>query len=119
MRHLKKFENKEFKEEFKDIIEEIRSILIELKDEYPYLEGEIFPPEKESEQIHILLDCKSIFNDDTKKGTIEYSKYKLKFIEMIISTTERLELSLGKSSYTSNLWNWDHWQDKKIKIALY
>ena len=36
MKHLKKFENKE---EFKDIIEEIKSILIELKDEYPYLEG--------------------------------------------------------------------------------
>lgn len=118
MRHLKKFENKEFKEEFKDIIEEIRSILIELKDEYPYLEGEIFPPEKESEQIHIWLNCESVL-DESKKGTIEYSKSKLKFIEMIISSTERLELSLGKSSYTSNLWNWDHWQDTKIKITLF
>ena len=124
MKHLKKFENKD---EFEDIFEEIKSILIELKDEYTYLEGEIFLPEKGSktfkgdpdEQIEIHLECENIFNKEIKKGTIEYSKLKLKFIEMVILSTERLESALNKVSYTSNLWNWDHWQDTKIKITLY
>jgi hypothetical protein len=67
MKHLKKFENKD---NFEDIAEEIKLILRELKDEYPYLEGEIFLPEKGSktfkgdEQIEIHLKCENIFSKD-------------------------------------------------------
>jgi hypothetical protein len=117
MKHLKKFENNsDFEEEF----QEIKSILTELKDEYAHIDGEITLPDKDG-LIKIILNCEHIFEDTFKnnKGNIEYSKHKLKFIELLISITERIESALGKISYTSNLWNWDHWQDTNIIINLY
>lgn len=121
MKHLKKFENtSENNEEF----DEIKSILTELKDEYPYIEGQIFFPEIETDptitsQIEIQLECENVFSKDLKKGTVEYHNTKLKFIELVIKTIERLELSLDKTTFTQNLWNWDHWQDTTIKIFIF
>jgi hypothetical protein len=116
MKHLKKFENKE-----NDEFEEIRSILRDLKDEYTYMEGQIFPPEKETDQIEIHLECENIFSEDVKKekGSLKYQKSKMEFIDLVIKTLERLELALGKKTFVQNLWNWDHWQDTKIKIFIY
>jgi seryl-tRNA synthetase len=119
MKHLKKFENKE-----NDEFEEIRSILRDLKDEYTYMEGQIFPPKEETDLIEIHLDCENIFSEDVKKGTskkgnLEYNKSKMEFIDLVIKTIERLELALGKKTFVQNLWNWDHWQDTKIKIFIY
>ena len=117
MKHLKKFENKEIGEEF----EEIRSILRDLKDEYTYMEGQIFLPEKETDQIEIHLECENIFSEDVtlEKGSLKYHKSKMEFIDLVIKTTERLELALDKKTFVQNLWNWDHWQDTKIKIFIY
>ena len=117
MKHLKKFENtSENNEEF----DEIKSILTDLKDEYPYIEGQIMFPEIETDpNIEIQLECENVFNKDLKKGTVEYHNTKLKFIELVIKTIERLELSLDKTTFTQNLWNWDHWQDTTIKIFIF
>ena len=117
MKHLKKFENKEIGDEF----EEIRSILRDLKDEYTYMEGQIFLPEKETDQIEIHLECENIFSEDVtlEKGSLKYHKSKMEFIDLVIKTTERLELALDKKTFVQNLWNWDHWQDTKIKIFIY
>jgi hypothetical protein len=115
MKHLKKFENNtDLEEEF----QEIKLILTELKDEYPHIDGEITSPYKDG-LIKIILNCEHIFDDTFNKGNIEHSKHKLKFVELLISITERIELALGKISHTSNLWNWDHWQDTIIIITLY
>jgi hypothetical protein len=43
----------------------------------------------------------------------------MEFIDLVIKTIERLELALGKKTFVQNLWNWDHWQDTKIKIFIY
>ena len=75
--------------------------------------------EQSIKTYHIVDDVYQPVVNPFEKGTIEYSKLKLKFIEMVILSTERLESALNKVSYTSNLWNWDHWQDTKIKITLY
>jgi len=117
MKYIKKFENKEISDEF----EEIRSILRDLKDEYTYMEGQIFLPEKETDQIEIHLECENIFSEDVKKGkgNLKYQKSKMEFIDLIIKTIERLELALDKKTFVQNLWNWDHWQDTKIKIFIY
>ena len=116
MRHLKKFENKS---ENVEELDEIKSILRDLKDEYPYIEGQIFHLENEHHQIEIQLECENVFSKDLKKGTVEYHNTKLKFIELVIKTIERLELSLDKTTFTQNLWNWDHWQDTTIKIFIF
>lgn len=121
MRHLKKFENKS---ENVEELDEIKSILRDLKDEYTYMEGQIFLPEKETDQIGIHLECENIFSEDVKKGTLEkgslkYQKSKMEFIDLVIKTIERLESALGKKTFVQNLWNWDHWQDTKIKIFIY
>jgi len=115
MRHLKKFENKSEEDEDFD---EIKSILRELKDEYPYLEGEITFDWANS-RTEIQLDCENVFSQDLKKGTLEYHNLKLKFIQLVITTIERLELSLGKTTHTQNLCNCDHWQDTTIKIFIF
>jgi len=114
MKRIKKFENKDsFDEDFL----EIKSILQELKDEYSYIEGQVFLTQ--SDQIEIHLNCENIFSTELKKGTLEYHKSKMKFIELVINTIERLELSLNKTTHVINLWNWDHWQDTTIKITIY
>jgi hypothetical protein len=114
MKRIKKFENKDsFDEDFL----EIKSILQELKDEYPYIEGQIFLTQSDLIEIH--LNCENIFSRELKNGALEYHKSKMKFIELVISTIERLEISLSKTTYTSNLWNWDHWQDTTIKIIVH
>ena len=118
MKHLKKFENKS---ENVEELDEIKSILRDLKDEYTYMEGQIFLPEKETDQIEIHLECENIFNEDVtlEKGRLKYHKSKMEFIDLVIKTIERLELALGKKTFVQNLWNWDHWQDTKIKIFIY
>jgi hypothetical protein len=118
MKHLKKFENNsDFEEEF----QEIKSILTELKDEYTYIEGQIFIPEKEKDQIEIHLECYNIFIqflNEGEKGSLEYQKSKMEFIVQVIKIIERLELALDKKTFVQNLWNCDHWQDTKIKIFI-
>jgi hypothetical protein len=114
MKHIKKFENKDL---FDEDLLEIKSILRELKDEYPYIEGQVFLTQSDLIEIH--LNCENIFSTELRRGTLEFNKSKMKFIELVISTIERLELSLNKTTHTVNLWNWDHWQDLTIKITVY
>jgi hypothetical protein len=116
MKYIKKFESEEFDEEF----EEIKSILRDLKDEYTYIEGQILIVGIKN-NIQIIIECENIFNENlkSKKGTVEYSKFKLKFIESLLIIIQRLESSLGKASHTTNLWDFDHWVDTNIKIFFY
>ena len=86
MRHLKKFENKS---ENVEELDEIKSILRDLKDEYTYMEGQIFLPEKETDQIEIHLECENIFSEDVtlEKGRLKYHKSKMEFIDLVIKTS--------------------------------
>ena len=123
MNYLKKFENNK-EENYDDEIKDIQSILIDLKDEFPYIEGDIYQPSGPDEPFDIILQCKNILRardieNDGKKFTLEYSKEKVKFINHLIKIIEQLENALHMKASIINLWQWDEWNDTQITISLY
>ena len=60
MKHLKKFENKS---NFEEELQEIKLILTELKDEYTYIEGQIFIPEKEKPHLEHPIPINKIISE--------------------------------------------------------
>jgi hypothetical protein len=108
MRHLKYiFENKSIGID----IDLVKDIIIELKDEYNYLEGGIYINDN---SLEIRLNCENIQLGD-KSSSLDYINKKFKFIELIIAVSERLKLALGVDVKIQNLYDFE---SNFIKIWL-
>ena len=69
MNYLKKFENNQ-EENYDEEIKDIQSILIDLKDEFPYIEGDIYQPSQPDEPFDIILQCKNILRARDREGNL-------------------------------------------------
>jgi hypothetical protein len=105
MKHLKKFENSEYDHISEDIAE-IKSILIDLKDNYPDITGEIYPYESTDKKIKGLTLIINTQHTLPKSDifSIEYLKLKLELIKSILEVLERIETSLNKKCRVINIW---------------
>ena len=110
------------KEEIDEIIETIRLVLLDLKDEFDSLKGSIYSPNKSNNFFEIVLKCQYFVGDDIEKidkQDIRYLYKKSKFIETVIKVIERLKNALRMKVHTTNLWEFDSWQNQfEIKIKL-
>jgi hypothetical protein len=105
MKHLKKFENSEYDHISEDIAE-IKSILIDLKDNYADITGEIYPYESTDKKIKGLTLIINTQHTLPKSDifSIEYLKLKLELIKSILEVLERIETSLNKKCRVINIW---------------
>ena len=116
MRHLKKFENSEY-EEYQNYISEIKDILKELKDEYPEIDGELYPfnsIDKSVKGITLMINTYKLIPGDI--FSIEYSNLKLELIKSILEVLERIEKAIDKKCRVINIW--DCGQENKIQINI-
>ena len=116
MRHLKKFENSEY-EEYQNYISEIKDILKELKDEYPEIDGELYPfnsLNKSVKGITLMINTYKLIPGD--RYSIEYSTMKLELIKSILEVLERIEKAIDKKCRVINIW--DCGQEDKIQINI-
>lgn len=115
MKYLKLFENSEIDTQL------VKDIIIEIKDEYTSIDGEI---SKNDDGLEIKLDCSKIFRYYTHKGEkdinphgLEYIERKNKFISLIIEISKRLEDALDYTVKVLNLFDFDT-KIGSIKIFL-
>ena len=118
MKHLKKFESSSKEPIFhKEDIQEIKSILVDLKDDYPYIDGEIY---SQRNYISIIIKPYQVLKleNDLDYFTIEYTKKQLNFFQKIVETTERIYAALGKECKIIQLWNsgFANYQDIHIRV---
>lgn len=102
MRHLKKFEGKNvFHEEEVQIIKEI---LLDLKDEYPYIDSEIV---SERNYVGISIKTEGVLKlkEDLDFFTVDYTKFKLRFLQSVMEFTDRISSSLNKECKIIRIWN--------------
>lgn len=122
MKHLKKFENSEY-EHISEDIAEIKSILIDLKDNYPDITGEIYPYESMDKKIKGLTLIINTQHTLPKSDifSIEYLKLKLELVKSILEVLERIETSLHKKCRVINIWESGYTgsaNDGKVQINI-
>lgn len=121
MKHLKKYENKtDWNESEVDVI---KDILLEIKDNYPTIDGDILRLSKPEYTISgkliylIKLDCSNIkLQGDI--WSLEYYDNKMKFMSLIKEVCYRLETALDVKVKIPNFDDFDHWQYEQMKIQL-
>jgi hypothetical protein len=116
MKHLKKFENSEY-DEYQNDISEIKDILKDLKDEYPEIDGELYPYnslDKSVKGITLTINTYKLIPGD--RFSIEYSKLKLELIKSILEALERIEKAIDKKCKVVNIWECG--QENKIQINI-
>lgn len=121
MKHLKKI-NESIT--FRELSDQIVDILVDIKDDYPNIDGDIFDTSNDSELCIIQLDCENIILDGQLDKnripcTIQYYRSKMKFIGVILDCCQRLESALNVDAFIPNLDDFDSWQYSKIRITLY
>jgi diadenosine tetraphosphate (Ap4A) HIT family hydrolase len=117
MKHLKKFENSEY-DEYQNDISEIKDILKDLKDEYPEIDGELYPfnsIDKSVKGITLMINTNKLIPGDI--FSTEYSKLKLELIKSILEALERIEKALSKKCRIINIWNCGQERDIQINIV--
>jgi hypothetical protein len=119
MKHLKKYENKssDWNESEFGLI---KDILIEIKDNYPAIDGEIlkFDDSKSPDLIYMIkLDCSEI-KLEGEIWSLEYYVNKIKFMNLIIDVCLRLENALNVNIKIPNFDDFDHWQYEEMKIKM-
>lgn len=121
MRHLKKYENKS--DDWNDSeFNVIKDILLEIKDSYPTIDGEILKMDDKRNDfpnlIYIIkLDCSNIkIEGDTY--SLEYYDSKIKFMNLVKEVCYRLERALDVKVRIPNFDDFDHWQYEEMKIQL-
>ena len=107
---------------FRDICTQIKYILLDIKDDYPGIDGEILDIEGSKEYgdsalYMIVLDCENIKIEGY--GTIQHYRDKIKFMNLILDSCKRLEDALNVTTFIPNLDDFTHWQHSSIKITLY
>lgn len=118
IKHLKKFESSSKEPLFhKEDIDEIKSILVDLKDDYPYIDGEIYSREN---YITIIIKPHGALKleNDLDYFTIEYTKKQLNFFQKIVEATERISAALTRECLIIQLWNsgFARYQDINIRV---
>lgn len=119
MKHLRKINETMT---FKEISDQIVDILVDIKDEYPAIDGEIFDIEDDKQYgentlCMIVLDCENIKIDGY--ATIQHYRDKIKFINLILDSCKRLEDALNVTAFIPNLDDFTHWQHSSVRITLY
>jgi hypothetical protein len=95
----------ESSDEYSDEIQIIKNVLIDLKDEYEYIDGEIFTPKSPNDYFRIKLFLKDVVFKG-EKYSLELQKNKSTFINFSIKVIERLELATHMKSKTLGLFEW-------------
>lgn len=104
---------------FSDEIRDIKNVLIELKDEYPYIEGDIYLPEKEDGSFEIVLNTKDTLIKKDKSDFIQSTKKKMKFMNFLVNIVERIENATRRKSSIKDLFEWGQSDSKEtINITL-
>jgi hypothetical protein len=98
MKHLKKFESHD------EDIKVIKAILIDLKDKYPYVDGEII---SEKNYIGISIKTEGVLKlkQDLDLFTVEYTKFKLQFLQSVIELVERISSALQRECKIIRIWD--------------
>jgi len=107
-------------DEYSDEIQIIKNVLIDLKDEYEYIDGSILAPNKLDNQFQIKLYLKDlVFKGE--KYSLELQNNKSKFINFLIKIIERLELATQMKSKTLGLFEWAEldWRLENSTIDIY
>jgi hypothetical protein len=128
MKHLKKYENKtDWNESELDVI---KDILLEIKDNYPTIDGDILRYDEKAptfakpeytisgKLIYLIkLDCSNIkLQGDI--WSLEYYDNKMKFMSLVKEVCYRLETALDVKVKIPNFDDFDHWQYEQMKIQL-
>ena len=127
MKHLKKYENKtDWNESEFDVI---KDILLEIKDNYPTIDGDILRYDEKAylskqdlplsgKLIYLIkLDCSNIkLQGDI--WSLEYYDNKMKFMSLVKEVCYRLETALDVKVKIPNFDDFDHWQYEQMKIQL-
>jgi hypothetical protein len=107
-------------DEYSDEIQIIKNVLIDLKDEYEYIDGSILVPNKLNNQFQIKLYLKDlVFKGE--KYSLELQNNKSKFINFLIKIIERLELATQMKSKTLGLFECAEldWRLENSTIDIY
>jgi len=101
MRHLKTFESNDF---YDPDIREIKDIILELKEEFPYLEGEIIN-QNHDDEVHTIIELKPlpIYNEYVTK--LENIEKRIHYANCILMCSKRLQNALNRSIRVQNLFN--------------
>lgn len=136
MKHLKKYENKtDWNESELDVI---KDILLEIKDNYPTIDGDILRYDEKAaakaslnraylsnpeytisgKLIYLIkLDCSNIkLQGDI--WSLEYYDNKMKFMSLVKEVCYRLETALDVKVKIPYFHDFDHWQYEQMKIQL-
>jgi hypothetical protein len=135
MKHLKKYENKtDWNESEVDVI---KDILLEIKDNYPTIDGDILRYDEKAAKASlnraylsnpeytisgkliylIKLDCSNIkLQGDI--WSLEYYDNKMKFMSLVKEVCYRLETALDVKVKITNFDEFNHWQYEQMKIQL-
>jgi hypothetical protein len=108
---------------FSDEIRDIKNVLIDLQDEYPYIEGDLYLPEIEEGSFEIVLNTKDLLLKGGKSDLIESSirshKTKLKFINFLVNIVDRIENATHRKANIKDLFEWGQIESKNtIHIIL-
>lgn len=107
-------------DDYSDEIQIIKNVLIDLKDEYEYIDGEIFTPNPLINYFRIELYLKDVVFKG-EKYSLELRKNKSEFINFLIKIIERLELATKMQSKTLYLFEWADldWRTENSIIEIY
>ena len=109
MKHLKTYKLFESDAFYQDPdIQEIKDIILELKEEFPYIEGIIVNKKHENEnEIHtiIKLNPLPIYNEVSTR--LENIEKRIHYANFILMCGKRLQNALGRSIRVQNLFNED------------
>jgi hypothetical protein len=110
----------ESSDEYSDEIQIIKNVLIDLKDEYEYIDGEIFTPKSPNDYFRIKLFLKDVVFKG-EKYSLELQKNKSTFINFSIKVIERLELATHMKSKTLGLFEWADcdWRSENSIIEIF
>ena len=123
MRRLRKF-NESSESEF----DTIKDILLEIKDKYVDIDGQIleiekadgvtmFSSQRGTIEYMIELDCDRIKVSGVS-DSIEHWRFKQRFTGVILDCCERLERALSVKVKVPHLQDFDHWQYSPLRIYL-
>lgn len=104
LRHFKTFENIDSTSEYDNDIRDIKNILLELEDEFPYIEISVSDPTSKYRKFRISIDTKiSDGSDDDVFGSdvssIEYNLNRLEFSKILMGCVDKITKTvLGKTN---------------------
>lgn len=124
MGRLRKFNESSSEAEF----DTIKDILLEIKDKYQGIDGQILQVEKDDGVtmfsghkgtiVYIIeLNCDEIKVQGVP-DSIEHWRFKQEFTGVILNCCERLERALSVKVKVPNLQDFDHWQYSPLRIYL-